>query len=139
MDDWYRVVFSADDIVAAKHLQMVGHFERFFLAAGSPEDSALFKGLDPNQATYYFSPGSARIAETHCSSFGCSVTGSGNVGDCVYRRSPAFRSLTFITRISLKIFRQKKAHLNAIASDDTRRTSPSSAPRPRALSRPALA
>jgi hypothetical protein len=62
MDDWYRVVFSADDIVAAKHLEMVGHFEKFFRAAGSPEDAALFKGLDPNQTTYYFSPGAARIA-----------------------------------------------------------------------------
>ena len=37
MNDWYRFTFSADDISAAKHLEMEGHFEKFFLAAGSPE------------------------------------------------------------------------------------------------------
>ena len=62
MSDWYRVIFSADEISAAKHLEMVGHFERFFLAAGSPEDATLFKGLPSNQTAYYFSPGAAKIA-----------------------------------------------------------------------------
>ena len=62
MNDWYRLTFSADDISAAKHLEMEGHFERFFLAAGSPEDATLFKGLEPGKMIYYFSPGAARIA-----------------------------------------------------------------------------
>ena len=62
MNDWYRVIFSADEITAAKHLEMVGHFERFFSAAGSPEDATLFRGLQSNQSAYYFSPGAAKIA-----------------------------------------------------------------------------
>jgi hypothetical protein len=74
MNDWYRLTFSADDISAAKHLEMVGHFERFFLAAGSPEDATLFRGLDPGQTIYYFSPGAARISMkliTHLSAVQC--------------------------------------------------------------------
>jgi hypothetical protein len=62
MNDWYRLTFSADDISASKHLEMEGHFERFFLAAGSPQDATLFKGLQTGQAEYYFSPGAAKIA-----------------------------------------------------------------------------
>ena len=62
MSDWYRVIFSADEITAAKHLEMVGHFERFFLAAGSPGDATLFRGSQSNQSAYYFSPGAAQIA-----------------------------------------------------------------------------
>jgi hypothetical protein len=62
MNDWYRLIFSADDISAAKHLEMEGHFEKFFLAAGSPEDAALFRGLESGRTMYYFSPGAARIA-----------------------------------------------------------------------------
>jgi hypothetical protein len=61
-NDWYRLVFSADDISSAKHLEVEGHFEKFFLAAGSPEDAALFRALEPGQTVYYFSPGAARIA-----------------------------------------------------------------------------
>ena len=34
MNDWYRLTFIADDISAAKHLEMEGHFEKFFLAVG---------------------------------------------------------------------------------------------------------
>jgi hypothetical protein len=74
MNDWYRLTFSADDIAAAKHLEMEGHFERFFLAAGSPEDATLFRGLEPGQTIYYFSPGAARIAMkliTHLSAVQC--------------------------------------------------------------------
>ena len=74
MNDWYRLTFSADDISAAKHLEMEGHFERFFLAAGSPEDATLFKGLEPGEMNYYFSPGAARIAMkliTHLSPVPC--------------------------------------------------------------------
>lgn len=62
MNQWYRVTFSADAISAAKHLEMEGHFEKFFLAAGSPEDATLYKGLEPGEMSYYFSPGAARIA-----------------------------------------------------------------------------
>ena len=62
MNNWYRLTFSPDDIAAAKHLEMEGHFEKFFLAAGSPEDATLFRGLEPGQVVYYFSPGAARIA-----------------------------------------------------------------------------
>jgi hypothetical protein len=62
MNDWYRLIFSADDIAAAKHLEMEGHFERFFLAAGSPEDAALFRQVDAGRTIYYFSPGAAKIA-----------------------------------------------------------------------------
>ena len=74
MNDWYRVTFSADDISAAKHLEMEGHFERFFLAAGSPEDATLYRGLEPGQTIYYFSPGAAKIAMkliTHLSAVQC--------------------------------------------------------------------
>ena len=66
--------FSADEISAAKHLEMEGHFEKFFLAAGSPEDAALYRRLDPGQTIYYFSPGAARIAMkliTHLSAVQC--------------------------------------------------------------------
>jgi hypothetical protein len=72
MNDWYRVIFSADEISAAKHLEMLGHFERFYLAAGSPADAALFKGRQ--STAYYFSPGAARIAKkliTHLSATPC--------------------------------------------------------------------
>ena len=62
MKDWYRVVFSADDVAAAKHLEAKGHFERFYASAGSPEDATLFRGLEPGQTIYYFSPGAARIS-----------------------------------------------------------------------------
>ena len=62
MNEWYRLIFSADDISAAKHLEVKGHFEKFFLAAGAPEDATLFMGLEPGQMIYYFSPGAARIA-----------------------------------------------------------------------------
>ena len=74
MNDWYRLTFSADDFTAAKHLEMEGHFERFFLAAGSPGDATLFRGLESGQAIYYFSPGAARIAMkliTHLSAVKC--------------------------------------------------------------------
>jgi hypothetical protein len=74
MNDWYRLTFSVDDISAAKHLEMEGHFEKFFLASGSPEDATLFRGLEPGQTTYYFSPGAARIAMkliTHLSAVQC--------------------------------------------------------------------
>jgi hypothetical protein len=74
MNDWYRLTFSADDLAAARHLEMVGHFERFFLAAGSPEDATLFRGLEPGQTVYYFSPGAARIARkliSHLSAVPC--------------------------------------------------------------------
>jgi hypothetical protein len=74
MNDWYRLIFSADDISAAKHLEMEGHFEKFFLAAGSPEDAALFRGLEPGRTIYYFSPGAAKIAMkaiTHLSATQC--------------------------------------------------------------------
>jgi hypothetical protein len=74
MNEWYRLIFSADDISAAKHLELEGHFERFFLAAGSPEDATLFRGLEPGQAIYYFSPGAARIAMklvTHLAAVRC--------------------------------------------------------------------
>jgi hypothetical protein len=46
----------------AKHLEMEGHFEKFFTAAGSPEDAVLFRRLESGQTIYYFSPGAARIA-----------------------------------------------------------------------------
>src|SRR5580658_6741319 len=62
MNDWYRLIFNSDDISAAKHLEMEGHFEKFFTAAGSPEDAALFRRLESGQTIYYFSPGAARIA-----------------------------------------------------------------------------
>jgi hypothetical protein len=74
MNDWYRLTFNADDISAAKHLEMEGHFEKFFLASGSPEDATLFRGLGSGQTTYYFSPGAARIAMkliTHLSAVQC--------------------------------------------------------------------
>jgi len=74
MNEWYRVTFTADDISAAKHLETEGHFEKFFLAAGSPEDATLFKSLGPGQTIYYFSPGAARIAMkliTHLSAVQC--------------------------------------------------------------------
>ena len=74
MNDWYRIIYSADEIALAKHLEMVGHFKRFFLAAGSPEDATLFRGLPPNQTAYYFSPGAARIATkliNHVSASSC--------------------------------------------------------------------
>jgi hypothetical protein len=74
MNNWYRLTFSADDISAAKHLEMEGHFEKFFRAAGSPDDATLFRGLDPRQTNYYFSPGAARIAMkliTHLSAVQC--------------------------------------------------------------------
>ena len=74
MNNWYRLTFGADDIAAAKHQEMEGHFERFFLAAGSPEDATLFRGLQSGQAIYYFSPGAARIAMkliTHLSAVQC--------------------------------------------------------------------
>ena len=74
MNDWYRLTFSADDIAAAKELETEGHFEKFFLAAGSPKDATLFKGLEPGQLIYYFSPGAARIAMklvTHLSAVPC--------------------------------------------------------------------
>jgi hypothetical protein len=61
MNDWYRLIFSANEISAAKHLEMEGHFEKFFLAAGSPEDAALFRRVEDGR-TIYFSPGAARIA-----------------------------------------------------------------------------
>ena len=73
-NDWYRLTFSADDISAAKHLETEGHFQKFFLAADSPEDATLFKGLEPGQMIYYFSPGAARIAMkliTHLSAVQC--------------------------------------------------------------------
>ncbi len=62
MNDWYRLIFSADDISAAKHLEVDGHFEKFYLAAGAPEDAALFRRLESGRTIYYFSPGAARIA-----------------------------------------------------------------------------
>jgi hypothetical protein len=62
MNDWYRITFSADDLAAAKHQEMEGHFERFFQAAGSPEDATLFKGVETGQPIFYFTPGAARIA-----------------------------------------------------------------------------
>jgi hypothetical protein len=74
MNDWYRLTFSADEISAAKHLETEGHFEKFFLAAGSPEDATLFKSFEPGQMIYYFSPGAARIAMkliTHLSAVQC--------------------------------------------------------------------
>ena len=74
MNDWYRLTFSADDISAAKDMELEGHFERFFLAAGLPEDATLFKGLEPGRTIYYFSPGAARIAMkliTHLSAVHC--------------------------------------------------------------------
>jgi hypothetical protein len=74
MNDWYRLTFSADDISAAKHLEMEAHFEKFFLAAGSPEDATLFRSLQPGQKIYFFSPGAARIAMkliTHLSAVPC--------------------------------------------------------------------
>ena len=74
MKDWYRLTFSADDIAAAKHLEVEGHFERFFLAAGSPEDATLYRGLESAQTIYYFSPAAAGIAMkliTHLSAVQC--------------------------------------------------------------------
>jgi hypothetical protein len=74
MNDWYRLTFSADDISAARHLETEGHFEKFFLAAGSPQDATLFKGVEAGQIIYYFSPGAARIAMkliTHLSAVQC--------------------------------------------------------------------
>jgi hypothetical protein len=62
MNEWYRIVFSADDISAAKHLELEGHFKKFFLAAGSPAGATLYRGLKPGQTVYYFSPEAARIA-----------------------------------------------------------------------------
>ena len=76
MNDWYRLTFTADDVSAAKHLETVGHFEKFFLAAGSPEDATLFRSLEPGQTIYYFSPGAARIAMkliTHLSAVPCAA------------------------------------------------------------------
>ncbi len=74
MNDWYRLIFSADEISGAKHLEMEGHFEKFFLAAGSPEDAALFRRVEDGRTIYYFSPGAARIATkliTHLSAVLC--------------------------------------------------------------------
>ena len=74
MNDWYRINFSADDLSAARHLELEGHFERFFLAAGQPEDAGLFKRVEPGQTIYYFSPGAARIAMkliTHLAAVEC--------------------------------------------------------------------
>jgi hypothetical protein len=74
MNDWYRLTFSADELSAAKHLEMEGHFEKFFLAAGSPEDATLFRAVEPGQTIFYFSPGAARIAMkliTHLSAAQC--------------------------------------------------------------------
>jgi hypothetical protein len=76
VNDWYRITFGADDISAAKHMEMEGHFERFFLAADSPADAALFRRTEPGQIIYYFSPGAARIAGkiiTHLSAVQCAA------------------------------------------------------------------
>ena len=62
MNDWYRLTFTADDISSARHLEMEGHFDRFFLAAGSPPDATLYRGLGSNETSYYFSPGAAKIS-----------------------------------------------------------------------------
>jgi hypothetical protein len=62
MNDWYRLTFSADEIAGARHLEMEGHFEKFFQAAGAPEDATLFKSLEPGPTTYYLTPGAARIS-----------------------------------------------------------------------------
>ena len=62
MNQWYRLVFSADDISAAKHLELEGHFKRLFLEAGSPEGATLFRELENGRTIYYFSPEAARIA-----------------------------------------------------------------------------
>ena len=74
MNEWYRLMFSADDISAAKHLELEGHFKKFFLAAGSPEGAALFRGLENGRTIYYFSPEAARIATkliTHLAAIQC--------------------------------------------------------------------
>jgi hypothetical protein len=62
MNEWYRLIFTPDDISAAKHLEVEGHFEKFFVAAGSPVDAALYEARNAGQTTYYFSPGAARIS-----------------------------------------------------------------------------
>jgi hypothetical protein len=82
MNEWYRLIFSADDISAAKHLELEGHFEKFFLAAGSPEDATLFRGLEPGPTVYYFSPGAARIAMkliTHLAAAPCPAPATSEV------------------------------------------------------------
>lgn len=74
MNNWYKLTFSPDEISAARDLEMEGHFEKFFLAAGSPADATLYKGLDGDQTTYYFSPGAAKISTkllTHLSAVEC--------------------------------------------------------------------
>jgi len=76
MNDWYRLTFNPDDISAARHLETEGHFEKFFLAAGSPEDATLYKSVEAGQTTYYFSPGAALISSkliTHLSAVRCSA------------------------------------------------------------------
>lgn len=91
MNDWYRVIFSVDEISAAKHLEMIGHFERFFLAAGSPKDAALFRGLQSGQNAYYFSPGAAKIAMKliiHLSAASCPAPKMSEV-ECIAGHQPA--------------------------------------------------
>jgi hypothetical protein len=91
MNDWYRLIFSADDISAAKHLEMEGHFERFFLAAGSPADAALFRRLETGQAVYYFSPGAVRISMkliTHLGAARCPAPAKSGVVFIAGHQSP---------------------------------------------------
>jgi hypothetical protein len=74
MNQWYRIIFSADDISAAKPLELEGHFKHFFLAAGSPKGATLFKGQEDGRTVYYFSPEAARIGTkiiTHLAAAPC--------------------------------------------------------------------
>jgi hypothetical protein len=73
---------------------MEGHFERFFVAAGSPEDATLFRGPDPGQAIYYFSPGAARIAMkliTHLAAEPCPAPAVSEVAFVAGNQSSASR------------------------------------------------
>ncbi len=60
MNDWYRIIFSADEIAAAKHLELEGHFKHLFETAGSPKGAALFKRVEDGRTAYYFSPEAAK-------------------------------------------------------------------------------
>jgi len=69
---WHKVTMSVDQVVNREHSRLQEQFEALFVAAGAPQDMALFSATlaGNTELNIYFSPGSVRHVQAIIDHYG---------------------------------------------------------------------
>ena len=68
---WHKVSLTADQVVKSVEIKLQEQFNALFVAAGGPQDMAMFaSSLESNGVVIFFSPGSLPFAKPLIDTYG---------------------------------------------------------------------